>query len=74
MGGGGRRWGREEAYFTELIRVDDETAAFFRNVLHGCDPRGEVVGVWGDVDSGNLNWWTLRWGRRVEIGTYSMPF
>lgn len=44
-----------EAYFAELIRVDDETAAFFRDVLHCCDPGRQVVGVWSDVDSSLLS-------------------
>ena len=51
--GKGIRGGRmgEGFYFAELVRVDDETAAFFGYVLHCCCPGGEVVGVGGDPDS-----------------------
>ncbi len=52
--GGGGVDAKKRAYFAELIRVDDETAAFFRDVLHCCGPGGQVVGVWSDVDSSNL--------------------
>lgn len=44
--------GKKVTHFAELVRVDDETAAFFGDVLHGRDPGGEVVGVWSDVYSG----------------------
>lgn len=63
---------RQEGYFAELIRVDDETAAFFRDALHCCDIGGQVVGVGGDgVSSNSIG--GLSGGRDELRFTYSMP-
>jgi hypothetical protein len=41
---------QKNAYLAKLIYGYNKASPFFRNMLHCCDPTGQVIGVWGNVN------------------------